>query len=101
MNKEIKTEVEFQDLTLVAEVNQDPSYKEIFIGLKDKNGVYIQDLAIVGFQYHYDGDEVVNERAISIKVYADAQNEDYTHSFPVDIFEEHEGIHDEEHKGEK
>ena len=100
MNKEIKTEVEFEDLTLVAEVNQEPAYKEIFIGLKDKNGVYIQDLAIVGFQYHYDGDEVVNKRAISIKVYADAQNEDYTHLFPVDIFEDQEETHSDERKGE-
>lgn len=75
--------------TLVAEKGTDESYHEIFIGLEDKDGVWIQDLAIVGQKYHYTDDtEVVQDKGVNVMVYADENDEDYTHKFDIDIYEE-------------
>ena len=73
---------------LVAEKGADSDYKEFFIGLEDKDGVFIQDLAVIGGQYHYEDDAVIQDKGISIKVYSDENNEDYTRNFNVGIYEE-------------
>ena len=39
---------------LLAEVNGDPEYKEIFIGLESPSGEYRQDIAVIGEEYHYE-----------------------------------------------
>lgn len=77
--------------TLVGERGADTNYNEIFIWLEDKNGVYIQDLAIIGQQYHYDEDlGVVQDEGIVVRVYADENNEDYTHQFHIGMYKEEE-----------
>ncbi len=84
-----KIKIDLGFATLVAERLSDDSYKEIFIGLEDKDGVWLQDLAIVVQKYHYDEDNnVVDEKGINVMVYSDANDEDYTHKFDIDVYEE-------------
>ena len=84
-----KIKIDLGFATLVAEKGTDKNYNEIFIGLEDKNGCWLQNLAIVGQKYHYtDGTEVVQDNGIDIRVYADKDNEDYTHHFEVGVYEE-------------
>lgn len=84
-----KIKIDLGFATLVAEKGADESYHEIFIGLEDKNGVFIQDLAIVGQKYHYTDDaEVVQDKGINVMVYADKDDEDYTNKFEIGIYEE-------------
>ena len=84
-----KIKIDLGFATLVAEKGTDENYNEIFIGLEDKNGCWLQDLAIVGQKYHYTDDtEVVQDKGIDIRVYADKDNEDYTHHFEVGVYEE-------------
>lgn len=84
-----RMEMDLGFATLVVERGADKDYKEIFIGLEDKDGMWIQDIAVIGQKYHYDEDcEVVHDKGINVLVYADANNEDYTHEFKIDIYEE-------------
>lgn len=84
-----KIKIDLGFATLVAEKGTDESYHEIFIGLEDKDGVWIQDLAIVGQKYHYTDDtEVVQDKGVNVMVYAGENDEDYTHKFDIDIYEE-------------
>lgn len=75
--------------SLVAEVGADENYKEIFVGLME-NGLWVQDFVIVGEEYKYgDNDEIIpNHDQFSLKVYSNAENEDFTHDFIVDRYEE-------------
>ena len=75
---------------LVAEKSTDPTYpNEIIIGLEDKDGSYLQDIAVVGLRYHYNKDnELAFENELSVKVWADKDNEDYTHEFKIDVYKE-------------
>ena len=84
-----KIKIDLGFATLVAEKGTNKNYREIFIGLENKAGYWIQDLAFVGQKYHYtDGKEVVQDNGIDIRVYADKENEDYPYHFEVDICEE-------------
>lgn len=84
-----KIKIDLGFAILVAEKGTDESYHEIFISLEDKDGVFIQDLAIVGQKYHYTDDaEVVQDKGINVMVYADKDNEDYTNKFEIGIYEE-------------
>lgn len=84
-----KIKIDLGFAILVAEKGTDESYHEIFIGLEDKDGVWIQDLAIVGQKYHYTDDtEIVQDKGINVMVYADENDEDYTHKFDINIYEE-------------
>ena len=84
-----KIKIDLGFATLVAEKGTDKNYNEIFIGLEDKNGCWLQDLAIIGQKYHYiNHAEVVQDKGIDIRVYADKDNEDYMHHFEVGVYEE-------------
>lgn len=84
-----KIKIDLGFATLVAEKGVDNNYREIYLGLEDKNGVWLQDLAIIRQKYHYDEDSnVINEKGIDVMVYSDANDEDYTHKFDIDIYEE-------------
>ena len=48
-----KIKIDLGFATLVAEKGTDKNYNEIFIGLENKAGCWLQDLAIVGQKYHY------------------------------------------------
>lgn len=95
MNKQNKAQeinVELSDgYTLKAVENTDNGYKEIFIGIVDKDGVWVQDLAIVGEQYDYEEGtlEVINRNGeYGVKVYADSDNEDFTCEFIINRYDE-------------
>ena len=84
-----KIKIDLGFAVLVAEKGIDDNYREIYLSLEDKNGVWLQDLAIVGQQYHYDEElNVVNDRGIDVKIYADSNNEDFTDEFGINIYEE-------------
>lgn len=84
-----KIKIDLGFAVLVAEKGIDDNYREIYLSLEDKNGVWLQDLAIVGQQYHYDEElNVVNDRGIDVKIYADSNNEDFTDEFRINIYEE-------------
>ena len=84
-----KIKIDLGFAALVAEKGVDNNYREIYLGLEDKNGVWLQDLAIIRQKYHYDEDSnVINEKGINVMVYSDANDEDYTHKFDIDIYEE-------------
>ena len=84
-----KIKIDLGFATLVAEKGTNKNYREIFIGLENKAGYWIQDLAFVGQKYHdTDGKEVVQDNGIDIRVYADKDNKYYTHHFEVGVYEE-------------
>lgn len=74
---------------IVAEQNTDPMYaNEIFIGIKDDNGVWYQDLAVVRNAYRYDGDDIIWKYGeFDVLVYSDKDNEDFTHDFTIGLYD--------------
>lgn len=87
MNTAKRMEMDCGGFKLVAEINPDKDYRGIFIGI-EKDGVWTQDIAIAGQWYRYKEGEIVYENRVSVKVYSDASDEDYTHEFVVDLFQE-------------
>ena len=84
-----KIKIDLGFATLVAEKGIYEGSREIYLSLENKKGVWLQDLAIVGQQYHYDAnDGIVHDRGIDVKVYADFNNEDFTDEFGISIYEE-------------
>ena len=73
---------------LFVEQNVDPNFShEIFIGVKDNSGLWHQDLAVV--RAGRDGmaiSETTNN--FEVLVYSDADDEDYTHRFSIDLYSE-------------
>ena len=77
-----------ENVKIVAEINPDDDYKEIFIGV-EKDGCWEQDLAIVGKPYRYDSDlHVILDDGFRVLVYGHAEMEDYTNEFLIDEYEE-------------
>lgn len=67
----------------------DLEYREIYIYLEDCNGVPIQDLAIVGNKYIYDGHDIkLIDDEFYVDVYADENQEDYTNTFDIRKYRE-------------
>ena len=65
-----KIKIDHGFAVLVVEKGIDNNYREIYLSLEDKNGVWLQDLAIVGQQYHYDTNGgIVHDKGIDVKVY--------------------------------
>ena len=88
---ENKIVIPMGNYTIVAEKGADPNYNEIFIWLENQNGVCIQDLVIVGQKYHYgEHCDVVQDKGVLVRVFADENNEDYTHQFDIGIYKEEE-----------
>lgn len=68
-------------LYIVADPGSDPDYPmELYIGIEDSNGVWIQDLAIVMKNYRYkpDGQVDYSDDAFRVLVYEDNESDDYT-----------------------
>lgn len=64
---------------IVVEHDTDPRLSnELYIGVVDANGVWIQDIAVVRSMLSTDKFEVL--------VYADAYDEDYTNRFVIDTY---------------
>lgn len=76
---------------LVAERNPDPNFEnEIMIGIIDPYGYWIQDLATVRECYTINGNlepETIDDK-FDVLVYANADEEDYTHNFVVDLYKD-------------
>lgn len=71
-------------LYLTAEQNTDPAFPhEVYVGITDENGRWLQDLVGVMQRYHWDGNEKIPDDGIDIFVYGDEENEDYTDNFEV------------------
>ena len=71
---------------LVAEQSNDPVYgKEIYIGIEEADGLYIQVLVCVRADYVYtlDGDPHYIEDQYKVLVWADEYDENYTDSFAI------------------
>lgn len=84
--EKIKIDLDFA--TLVAEKGIDKDYREVNIYLEDKEGMWIQDIAMIGQKYHYEKDWApVQDKGIIARVWSDVNNEDYTHKFDIDIYE--------------
>ncbi len=84
-NKKIKIDLGFASLVVEAGNDQ---MKEVYVGLEDSKGSWFQDLAVIGQQYHIDGDDIAYEEGIRVRVFADKDNEDYTHAFDIGIFKD-------------
>lgn len=86
-----KTEVNLDaGRKLVAEASSDPSYpREIYVYLSE-DGVVTQDIAIIRNSYSLDGntDGANYGEDIEALVYADKDNEDYTHKFKIGIYKD-------------
>lgn len=76
-------------INIVAEQGTDSSFsREIYIGLVNDNDMWLQDLAIVRQAYKLsdgenDGADYIDGK-YQVLVYADKDNEDYTHKFDID-----------------
>lgn len=77
---------------LVVEKNQGSEFdKEIYVGIENASGAYVQDLVIVRPTYTIDNEIVkFNSEPFEVLVYADADNEDYTNKFIVPLHKEEE-----------
>lgn len=84
MNNRIEMELNDGD-KLVAEVNPNKPFREIFIGIKNKDGVWVQDLACVGQDYEINDDLTISnvDNFYKIRVWADHKSDDLTHSFLI------------------
>lgn len=84
-NQKITIDLGFANL--VAEKSTDHTFPgEIYIGLEDSDGCWIQDIASVRHRYHYDkNDEPIFEDGLSVIVWGDKYDEDYTCEFKVDL----------------
>ena len=87
-NNKIKKKIN-DDYYLIAEISTDPEIPEIYIGIEDKNGFYIQDLTIVRPKYEYskkDNDIKIYDETIEILTFLDECSEDYTNRGEVNIY---------------
>lgn len=78
-------------MKLVAEANEDPEFaQEIYVGIEDKDGVWIQDLAVIQKSYHFkpDGQIDWSDDLFNVLVYADQNREDYTHKHIIPLWRE-------------
>lgn len=75
-------------LKLVAEQNQDPDFpNEIFVGIENGDGVWLQDLAVIRNAHSTNNIFGVawHSNLMEVLVYADKDDEDYTDKYAIDI----------------
>lgn len=77
-------------LYLVAQQNAGEYFnREIFIGIQNKDGWWLQDLAVVRNAYRYDNSSVVWETGeFEVLVYGNSEEEDYTERFGIGLRED-------------
>jgi hypothetical protein len=75
---------------LIAEQNSDSEFnKEIFVGVENESGMYVQDLMIVRPTYHFENNDVVfDSDKFEMLVFGNENEEDYTESFTVGLNKE-------------
>ena len=82
-------------MKIVAEQNLDSTFdREIYIGIENSKGTWIQDLAIVRQDYKYDDNAEPELKWIDDKfevlVYGNPNIEDWTNSFQIGLWKEEE-----------
>ena len=92
---ENKIELAIGNKKLVVFVNdwQDGMPKDIFVSIEDEQNRFIQDICMVREHYHYNpknGSFEIDSNFVDCKVWADSENEDYTHEFCIGVWEEEE-----------
>ena len=76
---------------LVVEQNTSEFDKEVFIGIDNADGRYIQDLAIVRPTYKCENDNIIFDAdKFEILVFGDADREDFTNKFTVPLHQDDE-----------
>lgn len=77
-------------LKLVAEQNTDSQYsREMFIGVEDATGAWLQDLAVVRNSFHHNGNNVVwNEGKFDVLVSGSEHGEGFTEEFSIELQQE-------------
>ena len=76
---------------LVAEQNCDPDYSmELYVGIEDSDGSWIQDLVCVQNDYRYkpDGQLDWKDGMFRVIVWADHMSEDMTDEFVIPLWED-------------
>ena len=92
---ENKIELAIGNKKFVVFVNdwEDDMPKEIFVSIEDEQGRCIQDICMVREHYHYNHKKEefeIDSSLVDCKVWADSDNEDYTHEFCIGVWEEEE-----------
>ena len=76
---------------LIAEQNSGEFDKEIFVGIEDENGRYVQDLAVIRPTYSCSNENIrFDSDKFEILVFGDSGDEDYTDKFVVPLAEEND-----------
>ena len=81
-------------LKLVAETSGDPEYpREMYIGIEDRAGCWVQDIVIVMNNYHYKSDGQLDymDDAFKVLVYEDENNDDATRELLIRLRREYDG----------
>ena len=90
MNNRIEIDLGFAKLAV--EQGTDPYYpREVYVGL-EKDGQWLQDIAVIGQHYHYGDDKTVSDplydEGIRVLVFGSEHSEDYTEEFNIGIYKE-------------
>lgn len=75
--------------SLIVEKNTGEFNKEVFVGIEDTTGRYIQDLAIIRPTYTFKNDNVVfGSDEFEVLVFKDSTRDDFTDKFNIDLYQE-------------
>lgn len=76
---------------IISERNTGEFDKELYVGIEDENGSYIQDLVVVRPTYKFKNNEVeFDSDRFEILVFGDAEKEDFTDCFTVPLHQDDE-----------
>ena len=76
---------------IISERNTGEFNKELYVGIEDPDGKYVQDLAIIRPTYKFkENDVVFDSDKFEILVFGDAAVEDYTDKFVVPLYQDDE-----------
>lgn len=74
---------------IVSERNTGEFDKELYVGLEDPSGAYVQDLVIVRPTYKFKDNQVnFDADKFEILVFADAKTEDFTDKYVVPLYQD-------------
>lgn len=76
---------------LVSERNSGEFDKELYVGIEDPSGAYVQDLVIVRPTYTFkDNDVIFDSDKFEILMFGDAEQEDFTDKYVVPLHEQND-----------
>ena len=77
--------------SIVSERNTGEFNQELYVGIEDSTGAYVQDLVVVRPTYTFkDNNVVFDSDKFEILVFGDADQEDYTEKFTVPLHQDDE-----------